>query len=129
MELPNVLFRDGVVVLGGHVAALLVVVHTLFAIARNHLLPEQLDRLVRHLPLPSPLLDGLQVRDRVLGPSPLFRFVIPSFFVIEIIIIIMKKIVRARQNARTLIYIRIRSFVCSFVHSLLKEAFESSHGH
>jgi hypothetical protein len=71
VELSHIFFGDGVVVLLGDVAALLVVVHPLLPVAGDDLLAQDLDRLVRHLPLPAPLLDGPQVRDGILGPASL----------------------------------------------------------
>jgi len=72
LQLSDIFFRRDFVVVVRDLPAVLVVVDALEAVALHDALPQQLDRLVRHLPLPRALFRRPEERDGILRPAALY---------------------------------------------------------
>lgn len=69
MDLSHILLDHNVVILLAYVLALVVMVHPLFPVAFDDVLPKNSHRLVCHLPFPRALLGRLKELHRVVCPS------------------------------------------------------------
>lgn len=74
MDLSHILLNHNVVILLAYVLALVVMVHSLFPVAFNDVLPEDSYRLICHLPFPRALLRRLKELYRVVCPSILRKY-------------------------------------------------------
>ena len=69
MDLSHILLDHNVVIFLAYVLALVVMVHPLFPVAFDDVLPKNSYRLVCHLPFPRALLGRLKELHRVVCPS------------------------------------------------------------
>lgn len=71
LQLAQIFFHNLIIVSLRNILAILVRVYALLAVAENHFLAQQPNRLVRDLTFAGALLDGLQIFYWILGTSSL----------------------------------------------------------